>query len=347
VSADGRRLRVAALTAGAHVPSARFRVAQYADVLAEHGVELEHRPSRVGAYPPVRRWLRAPWLAATLVERVPAIARSHGADVTLLQREFVSTIASLEGLTGRPRVLDVDDAVWLLRRGGGIDRVAAWSDAVICGNDFLAEHFSRSHRVVHVLPTAVDDRRFRPAAGRRVADRPPVIGWTGTSGGYSYLAEIESALAAVLAARPRVRLRIVSDRRPTLPLLDAARVDFVPWSPAVEVTSLQDLTVGIMPLRDSEWERGKCSFKMLLYLACGVPAVVAPVGMNRQLLDEGGAIGFGPRTLGEWTDALVALVDDPSLAAEQGIRGRALVERRYGVATVGARLAELLRAVAA
>ena len=343
MSGEFRPLRVAALTGGRHVPSARFRVSQYAAVLASEGVVLEDHPSLLGSYPPVRRWLRPAWLGATLADRVPDILRTHRADVTLLQREMVSTLATLEGLTARPRVLDVDDAVWLLRGGAGIRRVAAWSDAVICGNDFLAEYFRRHHDRVDVLPTAVDIHRFHPAPKVAAA---PVIGWSGTSGGFSYLRDVEPALAAVLAARPAVRLRVIADRAPVFDSLDPDRVDYVRWSPASEVSALQDLTVGIMPLRDGEWERGKCSYKMLLYMACGLPVVTSPVGMNVQVLAQG-TVGYGPRTIDEWTDALLALVDDPAHAARLGAAGRAVVERRYSVERIGSRLAAHLRAVAA
>lgn len=334
-------LRVAALTAGATVPSARFRVAQYRAVLAEHGVALEHRPSRLGAYPPRSVALRPAWLLATLAGRVPDIVRTHAADVTLLQRELVSTLGTLEGLTARPRVLDVDDAVWLLRGGAGIRRIAGQCDLVICGNEFLADYFRRHAARVAVLPTAVDTTRYRPADGMPEAPR---IVWTGGSGGFADLLAIEEAIGAVLAARPSARLRVVADRPPPLRTLPPARVEFVPWSPGCEVAALQQSGIGIMPLRATEWARGKCSYKMLLYMACGLPVVVSPVGMNVEVL-AAGDVGIAASGQAEWIEALIALLDDPALARRLGEGGRRLTAERYALPCVGRRLAALLHGV--
>lgn len=337
-----------ALTAAAATPSARFRVGQFLGPLQEEGVELRWRPAPISMYPPRRRWLRPLWLPATLTARLPALAGTWNADLTLFSRELVSTLSTLEGLSRRPRVLDVDDAVWL-RRGGGFARaVAGRMDLVIAGNTYVAEWFGRWCRRVEVLPTAVDLERFAPAPQKAgaAANGNLVVGWTGTSANFPYLAGIAEPLARVMGLFPGLRLKICADRAPRLSGLSPGRVEFVPWSPAVEVAFIQSLDVGLMPLADDAWCRGKCSYKMLQYLACGVPVVVSPVGMNAEVLRLA-EVGRGAADAEGWVTGLGDLLTDPAARAGCGKAGRRLVEERFSVGVVAPRLARILKAAAA
>ncbi len=337
-------LRVTGLTAGRTVPGARFRVGQFVAPLREHGVALEWRTAPVRKHPPRARWLRPFWFPASVLGRVPGVLASRRADVTLFSRELVSTFVTLEPWAGRPRVLDVDDAIWLRRGGGYARRLAGLCDAVVAGNDHVAEWFGRYCGRVEVLPTAVDTARFSPGPARP-ADGPVVIGWSGTSTNFPYLASLQTPLARVLRERPDVRIAISSDRRPDLPDLPADRVDFTPWTEAGEVAFLRGLDMGLMPLADDDWARGKCAYKMLLYLACGVPVAVSPVGMNAQVLAEAD-VGHGPADDDAWVEALLDLADDPEGRRRRGERGAELVRARYSVAATAPRLAALLRDVA-
>lgn len=338
-------LRVVALTGQRRTPSARFRIGQFVAPLATEGIALDWRPAPVSEYPPSARWLRPLWLPMTLAARLPDIARTRSADLTLLNREFVSTLATWEGWTARPRIFDVDDAIWLRRGGGYAARLARQMDLIVCGNQTLAEWFAQHKRPIEILPTAVATERFVP---RRADTAPPPLafGWSGTSSNHGFLRELEPAWGRVLRERPDVRLRICSDREPAWRDLPADRVDFVRWTPEAEVPFLQSLTVGLMPLVDSAWTRGKCSFKMLLYLSCGVPAVVSPVGMNREVL-AGAEVGCAATTPAQWSDAILALFADETEREARGRAGRRLVEDKYSVAVISRRWARILRRVAA
>jgi len=240
-------------------------------------------------------------------------------------------------------VLDVDDAIWLYGGEAFARRLAGLCDVVACGNAFLAEWFARSHPRVELLPTAVDTARFVPAPALAAEDAP-VIGWSGSASTLPYLHAIEQPLGEVLRRNPRATLRVVCDRPPDLPSL-RGRVAFVRWSPEVEVRSIQDMTVGLMPLDDSVAARGKCSLKMLLYMACGVPVVVSPIGANRDVLSRG-EVGFGALSADDWVDALDLILRAPERAREIGARGRAVVEEHFSVQALAPRLATLLRGVA-
>ncbi len=332
-------IRVCALTAGPNIPSARFRVGQYANRLTPWNVDLVHHAPVISGYPPPQGWMRPFWLAAAVSGRVPDIVRTHSYDVTLLQRELVSTLVTLEGWTARPRLFDVDDAIWLLPRGRFAGRLAKRCDAVICGNTYLADYFGRHCQTIHVLPTAVDTERFKPSRERRSGRR--ILGWTGSRAGFSQLTLIERALVEVLRQREDVVLRVVADIAPRLSIIPPGRWEFVPWSAATEVESIQAMDIGLMPLADGEWERGKCAYKMLLYLACGIPAVASPVGMNREVLCRSD-VGLSPVTDAEWVQAMLQLLDDEGDRQRRGDAGRALVESEYSVRAIAPRLGGIL-----
>lgn len=333
--------KVAAFTGGRDVPSARFRVRQYIERLRSESIDISEYPAPLGMFPPKKHLMRPFWGAATLATRIPGIIMSHRHDMTLFQREMVSTFFTLEPLTKRPRLLDVDDAIWLLRGGDFAKRLAGYCDAVICGNTFLAENFSRWNSRVNIIPTAVDTDRYVPAK----PIEEPVIGWSGLSGGFHHLYAIESALSIVLERTPGARIRIVSDTNPSFREIPRDRIEFIRWSERHEVQAVQGMAIGIMPLEDSLLARGKCSYKMLTYMACGLPVVVSPVGMNSEILSYGD-VGFGPRTAGEWISMLSFLCENMSERIRLGDFGRQVVLERYSANTVAKMLAETLLYIA-
>lgn len=338
-----RVLNVAAITGGQNVPSARFRVRQYLPALNAHGVCVEELKSRSSAYPPQQRWLRPAWAAIRLAEMTGVAMQSRRYDVTLLQREMLSTFATLERWTGRPRVLDVDDAIHLYRGGTMAKTLATQCDRIICGNPHLAEIYRQWNRDVVVLPTAVDTARYCPSA----SDAPSetiVLGWIGTSANLSYLQGIEPALVEVLKLHPNVKLHVVCDKPPQFREVQTDRLQFTHWSAACEVAAIQSFSIGLMPLEDSPWARGKCSFKMLQYMACGLPVVVSPVGMNADVLKLAD-VGCGATTLDQWVDVLMNLVTDEAARLRLGLKGRQIAVNDFSVAALAPRLAAYLSSV--
>ncbi|WP_018608798.1 glycosyltransferase family 4 protein [Uliginosibacterium gangwonense] len=329
-------LRAMAYTQGVNTPSARFRIRQYFPYLAEQGVALSESWARFGSYPPGPGWRRLPWLTATTLERSLAAVKGNAFDAVLFQREMVSTLYTAERLCRTPAVLDVDDAIWLTQRGGGIDQLARQCSLILCGNDYLAEHFS-ALAPVEILPTGVDTSHWQPG----VRAQTPVIVWSGSASGLPYVYELEPALREVMQVRPDLRLRICSNAMPQFKTLSPERVDFVPWSPEAELGVVQSAWLGLMPMPDTPWTRGKCSFKMLTYMACGVPCVAAPWGMNAQVIAGGGALGA--ITLQDWREHMLALLDDPDAAAALGRQGRIQVENHYATAQLAGVLAQALK----
>lgn len=334
-------LSVAAITGGLDVPSARFRVRQYSCALLSHGVRVTELLSRTKQYPPEQRWKRLPWGALRIVEMVGVAIRSHRYDVTLLQREMVSTLTTLERCTGRPRVLDVDDAIHLYHNGDTAKALAAHCDRIICGNNYLAEIYRQWNSDVIVLPTGIDTQRYCPTA-IMANHNDVVLGWIGTSSNLRYLQQIAPALAAVLKKHSNAILRVICDKAPNLPAIELSRVHYVPWSAEAEVAAIQSFSIGLMPLEDSPWSRGKCSFKMLQYMACGLPVVVSPVGMNSDVLKLG-EIGYGATTLNDWVESLLHLIECDASRRRMGGNGRKIAESEFSVVSLAPLFAGYLR----
>lgn len=333
--------KLVGITQGESVPSTRFRWSQYVEDLRQYGFEVSELRSSLGAYAPASRIRRPMWLPATMAESLVRTLRANRYDLRFLQRNLTATLCTWEFLLKKPFVFDVDDSIFLGTRGASADRIARSASLIICGNNFLANHFCR-HGEVEVLPTAVDTTRFVLRAGP-----PPsrqVIGWSGTSSGFKYLYAIEPALHRLLDRHRDALVKVVSDRHPVFSKLPPDRVVYEPWHPAKEVQSLQDFTVGLMPLSDDPWTRGKCSFKMLTYMAVGIPVVVSPVGMNVEILEKG-ECGYSAISMDDWVDAVSSLLTNQSITTQMGKVGRATIETHYAKKIIGPKLAGILNGV--
>ncbi|MFO1412761.1 MAG: glycosyltransferase family 4 protein [Burkholderiales bacterium] len=341
--AAARVLRGIAFTGGRNVPSARFRVRQNLPQLRELGIEIVESYPAAGAYPPAVRVLRPFWAALSLAQRAAAIASAQRHDFAIIHKSMLSGFVTLEPWVRGPRIFDVDDAIFEQRGGGYVERLAGMCELVVCGNAFLAEWISRHNPRTVVVPTAVDTERFHPlprtSAG---AETNPVVGWIGSGSNLPYLHAIEAPLRVVLQRFPDAVLRVVADQRPRFQRLPEHRVEFVPWSVESEVRAIQEMSVGLMPLDDTAWSRGKCSYKMLQYMACAVPCVVSPVGMNAEVLALGGG-GIGARSTDEWVDGIAGWLASGTRRTQAGAEGRALVVDAFSIPVVAAKLAAAIR----
>ena len=245
-------------------------------------------------------------------------------------------------------VVDYDDAIfhrydqhqysWVRALlGGKIDAVMRQTDLVIVGNDYLGDRARRAGaRRVEWLPTVVDTTRYTAVAQ---APRGPVtVGWIGTPSTAHYLHLVAPVLREIVASK---RGRVVAVGAEAEQLKDL-HIEVRPWSEQTEVDEIQQFDIGIMPLPDELFERGKCGYKLIQYMACGKPVVASPVGVNRSLVHEG-VEGFLPGNSSRWSAILWALCDDPGLRNRLGAAGRRKVETGYSLEVAAPRLEALLR----
>lgn len=275
--------------------------------------------------------------------RLPGVLAARRSDITWLERELIPGRSTLERFAGRRRLFDVDDAIWLLSETRFSEEIAEMCDGVIAGNQYIADHYRERGARTWVVPTSIDTDVWRPLERRE--GEGLTIGWIGSQSNLPYLYEIEEALADFLTGHDDARLLIVCDRDPSFKKIPARSWRFVPWSPQTEVSLVREMDAGLMPLADTAWTRGKCAFKMISYMAVGIPVVVSPVGVNREILEQA-EVGLAARSTDEWYDALRALYEDRDLGLRLGAAGRRLVEEKYSVNSNVVALAEIFLEVA-
>ncbi|MFH0784039.1 MAG: glycosyltransferase family 4 protein [Pseudomonadota bacterium] len=334
-------LSVLAITQGREVPSSRFRIKNISLGLEQYGIVIKTCDSHFSSYPPAAKVLRPFWFVKTLLFKMIDVIRSYSFDAVILQREFISTIPTIEGFTKRPRILDVDDAIWLHRKGWATHSIAKKVDHIVCGNKYLADYFNQFGKPVSIIPTSVDTNRFSP---RQSQATNKIIGWSGTSGGYKYLYAIESALSSVLHDNPDWTLRVVSDQPPKFKIIPQDRIEYIQWSEDNEVVTIADMDIGLMPIDNTAWSKGKCSYKMLLYMACCLPVVVSDFGMNHEILRHG-FVGYGARTEQEWYRGISNLIKDKESRLLAGKNGRKIVIDCYSIELASSMWGKVIRSV--
>jgi len=320
-------------------PSFRHRMRSLIGTLEEAGWQVQPERFPSGRYG-LRTWeRRSLWRAA---------------DVVVLHQIKLSALeARLFAALSRHRVFDVDDAIYVRkprRLGEAADdspwrkrKFAAtcrWVDVVAAGNDVLAGVARRSARAIAILPTSIDTAAYRPTTAT-AADAPTIV-WIGSPENLVYLEMIRPALARLSVRYPALKLRVICSRFPDW---GDVKVERIAWSTATEAESLAAAHIGVMPLTDDEWARGKCAFKLLQYMAAALPCVASPVGANTEAVIEG-VNGFHARTTEEWEQHLESLIRSPELRARLGAGGREHVESRYALRTYQARYLELLARLA-
>lgn len=347
------KITVTALTSGANDASTRFRIRQYTSALSDLGVKIHEfcpfidknvqLPQSLAS---MNRLARSPFagalLSLKLLSRLPGLVHSYATDIVWINRQLLPGRSTFESATAGPRVFDVDDAIWIggPQYSGSLCKTLKNIDVVFAGNIFLADWLSKHTGNIHIIPTGVDEDRFFPAESEISDDF--VVGWTGSRHTIHYLYQIEDALQCFLNLYSNAKLLVVSDLEPTFSRLSKDRIRFVQWSPAIEASVIRQMSVGIMPLPDDDWARGKCSFKMLQYMATGLPVVVSPVGMNKEVLDLSD-IGFGAKSETDWIEALSVLYTDRDLGRRQGANGRLVINEHYSLRRVAAQIATIFK----
>jgi glycosyltransferase involved in cell wall biosynthesis len=325
---------------GLDQPSFRHRMQSLIEPLQAAGWQVRAERFPAGRYG-LRTWERRRLLRA--------------ADVVVLHQIKLSGLeARLLAALSRRRVFDVDDAIYVRkprRLGDEVDdsiwrrrKFAAtcrWVDVVAAGNDVLAAVARPAAAEIVILPTSIDTSAYSATTAPPAA--APIIAWIGSPENLIYLEMIRPALARLALRHPSLKLRVICSQFPDWP---EVRVERVAWSSRTEAASLAGAHIGVMPLTDDEWARGKCAFKLLQYMAASLPCVASPVGANTEAVLDG-VTGFHARGPDDWHAKLHTLIESADLRARFGAAGRAHVEARYAMRTYQADYVALLNRLAA
>jgi len=339
--------------------SSRLRTIQYRPFLETFNLKPEYLPFFEDDYL-IRLYENRQTrtnVASAFLRRVRQLRSARmKADLLWIEKEALPWVPWLIERSMLPRsvplVTDYDDAVFhrydlhrlpFIRRllGRKIDQVMAASALVTAGNSYLADRARAAGADwVEIVPTVVDIDNYSLRSNSNVPDTPR-IGWIGTPSTWTEFMVPMMPLLETVAGAEDARLTAVGAGKAAAshPLLD-----ILPWSEQTEVTSIQDMDIGIMPLTDTPWARGKCGYKLIQYMACGVPVIASPVGVNAEIVEHG-VNGFLASTEAEWHEALVTLLRDPDLRRRMGAAGRKKVEYQYSLQVWGPRVAGMLKDV--
>jgi glycosyltransferase involved in cell wall biosynthesis len=328
-------MKVLFLIQGWKVAASRYRVLQYLPYLKSDGVE-----AAVSLYP------------RTLKENIRFFNSLPQYDIVFLQRKRFNQ-PRLGWLRKRAKrvVYDFDDSVMYrnskakdpisqTRKKRFIQMIEA-SDYVIAGNEFLKNEVQRINPNVEVIPTSIDQERYglKDYSARK---ETVTLGWIGDHGSIHYLENMRPIFEKIGERYAQSELKIVCDI-----FFDCEKIRVVkkPWKSEDEVTDLQSFDIGLMPLVDDPWSWGKCGLKIIQYQGVGVPVVCTPVGVNRDLVEDG-ANGFWATTPQEWEEKISILIEDSLLREKMGKEGRRRVLEKWTVQSCAPRLVSVLKEVA-
>jgi glycosyltransferase involved in cell wall biosynthesis len=326
-------------------PSQRFRFEQYLTLLSGRGIR-----TRFAAFWSLNAWellytrgkilKKVGFFLTAFLKRLTLVLSVSQYDFIFIHREalpigppvlefFIAKIL-------RKRIIyDFDDAIWLpntskqnriiklLKYHGKVKQICRWSWKVSCGNDFLAQYSRQYNQNTVLNPTTIDMQYHLPS---RQKNSKVTVGWTGTHSTSKYLNTMSSAFTT-LRQRHDFDLLIISNKAPDWTVEDYR---FVKWSKETEIATLNTIDIGIMPLEDSDWERGKCGLKLLQYMALEIPAVASDIGVNNQIVDHG-KNGYLCRNEADWINNLAKLIESQALRKQLGKQGRKKVEDHYSL----------------
>ena len=341
-------------------PSQRFRIEQWTPYLRSQGVSVDVfsliDPSQQKAlYSAGNTGGKARLMLRCMVRRLLEVRKVSQYDLIWLHRAAWPVGPALpERMLARRRVpilFEFDDAIYMnhtsaanqrfkaLKWAGKTGEICALSRHVVVGNEFLAQYARGFSSNVTIIPTTIDTDDYTPGAPRPSAD-PVTIGWSGSGTTVAHLRTLNGVLQAV-ARQCSIRLQVIGTDQFEL---EGVNCSARAWRPETQVEELRRFDVGVMPLPDEDWARGKCALKALEYMAMELPTVTSPVGVNADIIQDG-VNGMLATTHDEWVERLVRLVKEPELRARLGKAGRQTVMDSYSTRTVAPDVLKLLRTV--
>jgi glycosyltransferase involved in cell wall biosynthesis len=341
-------------------PSQRYRLEQWEPLLRERGVEITYEPFEdeelhAFLYKPGMIGKKLQLVSRGLSRRMSLVRKAKDYDLVYIMREAALLGPPLfEKLIHQKRVpivFDFDDAVFVsyrspsngylsyLKFASKTKTICRIASHVMAGNPYLAEYARQVNDRVTVVPTTIDTEKYRVSQPKE-SSGPPVIGWTGSYSTVQHLDTLRGALKK-LAERESFQLRVIGTPSYQCPPID---VQAMPWRADTELEDLSAIDIGVMPLPDDKWSKGKCGLKALQFMALGIPTICSPVGVNTDIIRDD-QNGFLASTEDEWVDKLTRLLRSRELRQRLGQAGRATVEQKYSAITQSPKVYEIFKSV--
>ena len=334
-------------------PSQRFRFEQYLSALRNAGVSVTLQSF----------WNESTWnilykrshivrksigFLLGKLKRIAVLFSLHRHDFVFIHREVLPVgppvLEWMIAKVFRKKIIyDFDDAIWLpntsesnqfvsaFKWQGKVKSICRWSYKISCGNEYLAHYASQFNTRVVLNPSTIDTEHLHnPSLSRTRPARPLTIGWTGSHSTLSYLREFQSVLKWLEEnVTVEFRFLVIADQAPSI---EFKSIEYLPWKKETEIEDLMKIDIGIMPLVDDEWAKGKCGFKILQYMALGIPTVASSVGVNSKIINQG-ENGFLCNHADDWKKHLGSLIASQELRLRIGNAGRKNVVENYSVSS--------------
>ncbi len=340
--------------------SNRYRVEQYLPYLKKAGINYSMRPFWSSSafnvlYEPGNRFAKCYYFMLGTILRLFDLVRIFQYDIVFIHREaypiggaFFETILAL---LRKPFIFDFDDAIFLsgfscpnnfierYKNPAKVAKIIKMSRHVIAGNHYLADFALRYNRSVTVIPTPIDADKYYP--GEKEHSGELIVGWIGSITTSNFLNAMREVFIQLSKRFPHIKFKTVGS---DFSFNNLPNVINKTWSSKEEVEDLRAFDVGIMPMPDNEWTKGKCGFKAILYMAMGIPCVASPVGVNNEIVKDG-VNGFLANNGKEWVEKLSLLVENPELRCKFAVEGRKTIEKEYSLEVNAPKFLEVIQKV--
>jgi glycosyltransferase involved in cell wall biosynthesis len=320
-------MKILGLISSLSDPASRVRIAQYKKPLSQLGTHLDciiPAPSKDSGpqHPLLKKKL---WDFYSIAGRLKLMPKQFAYDIVWQNRLLLYDYFIAERFIRKPFVFDMDDAIWLSEGKKQVDQAIQKATMIFAGNEYLADYCKQLNNCVQIVPSTINTEDLKPASTESSSF---TLGWIGTKSNFKYLHLIRQPVVEYLGETQDTRLIIVSTEQPPMFSFDNDRIVFKKWEKEKENEYINEFSVGLMPLTDEDWTRGKCSYKMLQYMACNKSVIVSPVGLNKTILEKSNA-GIGATSERQWKKAMLDLKNDDALNNYHSQNGRPFVEENY------------------